>query len=300
MKIQDIQALSELANLLYDFLPANPHPYANQTISFSGCAAKAGVSKYWVGGSKRPAITQLLQNTLEFSRGQFCNLIIEIIKAAIPYRSQKKNPVTREELIAINKKIAEIGFKIPELWDTSFLGSLPCQANGSSQSSSQLQPNNAQLMKEYMDLSLLPPQQRGYAFEKFLNRLFEANNLAPKDAFRIKGEQIDGSFELESQTYLLEAKWQAEPIAQNELLIFNGKVEGKSTWARGIFISYMSFTPDGLEAFARGKRTSIIGMNGTDLYFILEGRTSLTDAIKKKARRSVETNEFFVSIHELT
>lgn len=53
MKIQDIQALSELANLLYDFLPANPHPYANQAISFSGCAAKAGGSKYWVGGSKR-------------------------------------------------------------------------------------------------------------------------------------------------------------------------------------------------------------------------------------------------------
>lgn len=69
----------------------------------------------------------MLQHTLEFSRDRFCPLIIEIVKTAIPYRLNKNIPITRDEIIAINKKIVDIGFKIPELWDHAFLESLPVE-----------------------------------------------------------------------------------------------------------------------------------------------------------------------------
>jgi len=185
------------------------------------------------------------------------------------------------------------------MWEKAFLDSLPRKQKVQPTQSNKQEIDLITLKAEYMELSFLEPQRIGYAFQTFLNKLFAAYSLSPKNAFRLVGEEIDGSFELEGQAYLLEARWQANPSSQKDLLIFNGKVEGKSTWARGIFISYIGFTPDGLEAFARGKRTSIIGLNGMDILFILEGRISLLDAIKKKARRAVETNDFFVSIHEL-
>ena len=61
---KQIQAISELATLLYEFLPGKPHPYANQNISFQGCASKVNVGHFWEGGSKRTAIAKLLENQL--------------------------------------------------------------------------------------------------------------------------------------------------------------------------------------------------------------------------------------------
>ena len=58
-----------------------------------------------------------------------------------------------------------------------------------------------------MALSSLDPQPRGYAFEAFLKRVFDAFGLLPRGGFRTTGEQIDGSFVLAGETYLLEAKW---------------------------------------------------------------------------------------------
>lgn len=156
-----------------------------------------------------------------------------------------------------------------------------------------------ELTEEYLRLLMLDGQARGYAFQNFLNRFFSIYNLAPRTAFRLTGEEIDGSFELDSHIYLVEAKWQTSPSAQKDLLIFNGKVEGKSMWARGIFISHSGFSKDGLMAFAHGKRTSIIGLDGQDILSVLQGQISLVKAIKEKARRAAETNDFFVPIKDL-
>lgn len=157
----------------------------------------------------------------------------------------------------------------------------------------------ANLRNEFLSLNTLTPQQRGFAFERFLNDLFLLFDLVPRNSFRLVGEQIDGSFQINNNTYLLEAKWQTKPTAQNDLLIFRGKVEAKSTWARGLFVSNSGFTEDGLSAFSQGKATNIIGMDGQDLYFVLDGEISLIDAIDQKARRAVETGAFFVPVFEI-
>lgn len=296
---RQIQTATEIANLIYDFLPANPHPFADPSISFPGCANKVGIGALWKGGSKRPAVSQLLRDTLDKASNKFCPLIIEIVNNAMLYRINKSNPIKREEIIALNQLIAEVGFKIPELWDTNFLERLPSSKVEGKNS----EPTNSEIIKslrqEYIDLSSLEPHKRGYAFQDFLTKLFTAYGLKPKSAFRLIGEEIDGSFEVNGVVYLLEAKWQSSLTGQKDLGAFSIKVSGKSTWARGLFISYAGYTPDGLEAFARGKQTNIIGMNGQDLFFILDGRLKLDEAIQLKARRAVETNDFFVSVFEL-
>ncbi|MEO7221199.1 MAG: hypothetical protein ABIY37_01880 [Devosia sp.] len=50
-------------------------------------------------------------------------------------------------------------------------------------------------------------QARGYAFERFLKKWFDAWGLDERASFKLIGEQIDGSFEHRGSVYLIEAKW---------------------------------------------------------------------------------------------
>ena len=155
------------------------------------------------------------------------------------------------------------------------------------------------LRDSLMGLHNMPPQQRGFAFERFLNDLFELFQLAPRRSFRLVGEQIDGSFQLGQDVYLVEAKWQNEPTGQNDLLGFSGKVEGKAQWSRGVFISYSGFSLDGLEAYARGKSTRIVCIDGFDLHCVLTHGLHFAEVIASKVRRAGETNDAFVSVRDL-
>jgi hypothetical protein len=157
----------------------------------------------------------------------------------------------------------------------------------------------SRLRDKINSLQSLAPQERGFAFERFLNELFEDFGLTPRSSFRLIGEQIDGSFQVGQDVYLVEAKWQNHRIGQADLLSFSGKVEGKAHWSRGVFISYSGFTEEGLEAFARGKSTRIICIDGFDLSCILSHNLMLTEVINSKMRRAGETNEAFVSVREL-
>ena len=77
------------------------------------------------------------------------------------------------------------------------------------------------------------PQKRGYKFESFLNELFHIHGLAPRSSFRVAGEQIDGSFEWNGNTFMVEARWRAQPANAADLLVLRGKAE-KSDWTRGL------------------------------------------------------------------
>ena len=53
-----------------------------------------------------------------------------------------------------------------------------------------------ELAVRLITISLMDPQPRGYAFEKFLKDVFDAFGLAARASFRLRGEQIDGSLSL--------------------------------------------------------------------------------------------------------
>lgn len=153
------------------------------------------------------------------------------------------------------------------------------------------------LSDKLIKLSVLDPQQRGYAFERFLKELFDANAMTGRASFRLIGEQIDGSFELMGETYLLEAKWTNKPIDAADLRSFNAKVEDKASWSRGLLVSYSGFSEDGLVAFGKGKR--VVCMDGLDVSEMLQNRLSLKEVLSKKVRRAAETGRPFVRLREL-
>jgi hypothetical protein len=305
LSLQQTQAANELAAILADFLPGKPHPYADPTISFYGIAAQLGLGAHWSGGSKGPAITRLLLGTLEHRRDRFCTLVLNVVRRGLTYR-MAKSPVMREEIEAINTALRDLGFKVKDLNDPGWLGSLPTQepVAGAERGDSLPGPpvSDEQLATFRRQLAALDeeaPVRRGFRFERFLNELFEATGLAPRNSFRLTGDQIDGSFALNGHTYLVEAKWQGPRLGQEQLLVFSGKVGGKAVWARGALISMSGYTPEGLEAFARGKQTNIICVDGLDLHDVLAGGVALPRALDAKQRRAVESTEAFVPVRTL-
>lgn len=153
------------------------------------------------------------------------------------------------------------------------------------------------LLNKLMKVSMLDPQPRGYAFEKFLKEMFDANGMAGRASFRLVGEQIDGSFEMTGETYLLEAKWANQQVDAADLRSFNAKVEDKASWSRGLFVSNSGFSEDGLVAFGKGK--SVICMDGLDISEMLQQRLSFNEVLSKKVRRAAETGWPFVRVREL-
>jgi len=153
------------------------------------------------------------------------------------------------------------------------------------------------LRSDLIYLSSLEPQARGFAFERFLKQLFDAFGLAAKDAFRIRGEQIDGSFQFQGQTYLLEAKWHNAPTGADDLHTFQGKIDQKAAWTRGLFVSNSGFTEVGLQAF--GRRKSVICMDGLDLYEMLDRGLSFVEVMNQKIRRAAETGAVFSRVRDL-
>lgn len=139
----------------------------------------------------------------------------------------------------------------------------------------------------------------GLALEKLLNRLFELFGLQPRQPFRLIGEQIDGSFVLDNQVYLLESKWEKDPLPEADLLIFRGKIEGKSTFTRGVMIALNDVSVPARDAITRGKAPSFFVMNGHDLTMVLSGVIDLTDFLRRRVRLLAEEGRVCVHFSEL-
>lgn len=298
LSFKEAQAVEDIASLLYDFLPGS----GNTRTSFPLAASLAGVGDLWMPGSKRPAIVQLLTATLEQRRSCFVGLVSSIVRQAMTYRQGKGEPLRRQEVERLNELLPGVRFKIPDLLDRAFLDRLgPAEAaEPATRTATTLDVARAdKLAASLIAIATLDPQARGLRFEGFLNELFASFGLAPRGSFRITGEQIDGSFLLRGQTYLVEAKWHGPPIGFADLMTFSGKVGGKASWCRGLFVSESGFTMGGLEAFSRGRQTNLICVDGLDLYEVLTRRSSLVDMLDAKERRAAETNRAFVPVRDL-
>lgn len=154
-----------------------------------------------------------------------------------------------------------------------------------------------ELIDRLLRLSALAPQPRGFQFERFLFDLFKETGLDPRASFRNTGEQIDGSFMLHGEVYLLEAKWTGPPVSIGDLHTFEGKVGSKAEWARGLFLSYSGFSEDAFKPF--GSRKRIVCMDGSDLHEALDRNVPLPTVLGLKVRRAAETGRPFVPLREL-
>jgi hypothetical protein len=181
--------------------------------------------------------------------------------------------------------------------------STPLKAPSSENVVSVQHPLSKELAKLREDFSCLAVEndrnKAGLALEQLLNRLFAISQLKPRLPFRVVGEQIDGSFELDGEIYLLESKWEKEPLPEAPLLVFRGKIEGKSPFTRGIFIALNDISLPARDAITRGKSPSFFVVNGHDLMMILSEVITLTDFLRRRFRLLAEEGRVCVPFSEL-
>lgn len=155
------------------------------------------------------------------------------------------------------------------------------------------------LKNAFQFLITRPAQERGFAFEKFLNDLFEYYDLDPRRSFRIAGEQIDGAFTFDNMDYLVEAKWQDSLINASDLYKFAGKISGKFKATLGLYISFNGYSTDSLNVNAPGIKAMIL-MDGQDLIYVLDGRIDLLDLLYRKRRHAAETGNIYLKASDIS
>lgn len=314
LSLKESNAIGELAKLFWSFLPGSGSSQWKGHVTFKSVATEVGVGDYWVPGSKENAIAGMLGRTLEHRRKYFEKLVLEIMRAGLIYRRKNGNPVMPDEVERINAQILALGFRFPDLWDTEFRDALRDETGERARqhlddaraadrtretAKSARREELDALKREFFTLeSLADRSKAGLALEPILNRLFALSGLEPQAPFRVTGEQIDGSFELDNEVYLLEAKWHREPRPASELYIFRGKIEGKSRFTRGVFLSINGVSDDAADAITRGKESVFFVMNGYDLFRILEGSVSLVEFLRRRQRLLAERGRVAVPFAE--
>lgn len=304
LTLKQSNAVQALARAVQDFLPGSGAGQWKGHITFGTVADRVGVAEFWAAnGSKVPRLVQLFERTLLHRPQSFERLVVGIVKEGLRYRGDGKR-ITPDEIRIINGHILDLGFKFPDLWDEGFLNALRLDDTARAQSNVAAADRDAENrsstrerqlrslieMKSELEamFALSNRQEAGFALERLLNRLFTLFSLAPRTPFKVVGEQIDGSFELDHAVYLLEAKWEREPMPEKELLVFRGKIEGKSSFTRGMFLAMSGITKEADTAIRIGKQPTFFVVTGHDLMMILQGSIPLDDFLRRRRRLLAE------------
>ncbi|MEU0589815.1 restriction endonuclease [Streptomyces sp. NPDC006132] len=139
--------------------------------------------------------------------------------------------------------------------------------------------------------------QRGRDFEGFINEVFALYDLEPRASYSLEYEQIDGAFSLDTDHYVLEAKWWAERIGRPLLDIFKANIERKGKNTLGLYVSMSGFTSDALDVYAYS--TPFITMDGGDFMAVLEQRIRLDELMRRKKRHASETGHCYLPVSKI-
>lgn len=299
-----VLVIGRLADALYEFLPGSGSSTWKNHRTFATAAAAVGLGHFWAGGSKKPAIQQLLLSTYESTPGRFEALLVSVVKESVAYRAKKANRLSRSEVETLLTLAHQLGFKLTEVRDPVFLKGLSSDGTPSTAVVPGV-PDKAvidALREKYQALVGAGPKraEAGYAFEDLLQELFVAFGMSPREPFRNRGEQIDGSIDFDGNVYLIEARNQQRAMGDADLLVLAGRVDGHSGIGRGIYITTGCFSPDGLQAFERKGRHRIICVDGSDLWTLLEKRLPLDEVLKTKLRALVESGRVHLPVAEFS
>ena len=88
-------------------------------------------------------------------------------------------------------------------------------------------------------------------------------------------------------------------MPEKELLVFKGKIEGKSPFTRGVFIALNGITDVAKDAITRGKAPCFFVVDGHDLLMVLSEEIALTDFLRMRMRLLAEEGSVCVPFSRL-
>jgi len=252
---------------------------------------KAPPGYYYMGPSKKQIIEGIIE---EIDKQGSLGVLIRVLDETIKYgetitsdEAQQAVNTLKNVKMGIQKR--EVGLKESKEEVRQKVKSEPKKATRE-KDLSELRQHYLALLKDS------DPQKRGYELEKLLYELFSLFKLSPNKPFKVIGEQIDGSFELEGTDFLIEAQWEKIKPTAEELYGFQGKVIRKLQGTKGLFVSIEGFTLTSLQAFEKGTTPNILLMDGEDLLYVLEERIDLVKLLSEKRKHAARTGNIFYKV----
>lgn len=151
------------------------------------------------------------------------------------------------------------------------------------------------VLKEIQSLATTNnPQSRGKQFEKVMNRLFEVSGILVREAFELIenpgqgiSEQVDGAIELDGHIYVVEMKWQRNPVDVDDVSRHIGRVLTR-TECRGLFISASGYTKSAVSECKQAmKYAPIVLCKLEEIVRLLEAEDSVSEFLKSKAQKLI-------------
>ncbi|MFA6935825.1 MAG: hypothetical protein WCQ75_00615 [Bacilli bacterium] len=156
--------------------------------------------------------------------------------------------------------------------------------------------NYDKLIEELNKISKLEnSQDKGYALEDFLKLMFAEFDIISRPPYKIEGEQIDGAFEFEYETYLIEAKWQKNEVSTIDINYFKGKVDDKSKFTRGVMISESTYNQYAID-HNTNQGANFILINVVELYIAFQHKEPFSKLLKLKWKALTEEGKVFSKI----
>lgn len=150
--------------------------------------------------------------------------------------------------------------------------------------------------------SMEDTNKRGILLETVLNRLFKANGILIREAFRRCEEtigvveQIDGVVEIDGYLYLVEMKWWKDPLGKGEVAPHLVRIFNRGH-AGGILISASGFTePAILDCKEALTQKIVVLCELQEFIHLLESRSNLKDFLKSKINIAVMEKKPFARI----
>lgn len=88
-------------------------------------------------------------------------------------------------------------------------------------------------------------------------------------------------------------------VAEAPLLVFRGKIEGKSAFTRGVFISLNGITDEARQAITHGKQPTFYTIDGYDLTMVLSDEVDLPEFLRHRRRLLAEEGQVAVPFRRL-
>lgn len=281
--------IEELAQVLVDYLPGPGPGYPVGPMSFQGIAADLGLSAYWLGSQKVQLVENLLEETFSKQKQQFPNLIYQIIDRSRKIRTQK-NMFSLKDLEQVNNLLKKLETRVAQLETAEFLNDLPA-GQEQIKATQALEKYTAsdlfsRLRRELISINVLPPEEKGYALELFLNKFFANQDLSPKAPFRQHETQVNGYLETADAVYCLYAFWQLDALEKEAAQIVSCLADSEKC----LLISLHGFPESVKENL--GHNPNLIAVDLRDLFFILDGGASLEQMIGLKARAASKGDSY--------
>lgn len=157
------------------------------------------------------------------------------------------------------------------------------------------------LIEEYGELRNLQgitPQRRGQLFNDFLKRLFLCWGIEANSNMHGSGE-IDVGFNLDGRRFLLEAKWEKEPVDIGPIAKLQKRVRQRLGGTVGFLLSMSGFSPDAVRDLKEGEQLWVLLLTREHLEAMLAGFVPPAELINKVLEKASFYGEALAPLRSL-